>query len=258
MLATFDEFIKENPICAKFADNKDAKAVFEILNQKTNIIKMMEISEFNKPALAVCLREIEEFYDRQSTPTIDLTDDFTRNMIGRMVRMILYPYGYRVDKQREIPKKYKSKYFSSASCYISVDDTDNLRMVVNGDIMEVRRGDTSFTNFHLKYNIVFDDDDSYNTTAVTINGKRYPLHIPYGFRSPGNAHLVFLSEDYVWFCLSFDGHKGDMFVNDNEILKHLIKILNANERSNATWGEDISEDTIFEIISHYGEFSKRD
>jgi len=38
----------------------------------------------------------------------------------------------------------------------------------------------------------------------------------------------------------------------------LIKILNANERSTATWGEDISEDTIFEIISGYGEFSKRD
>ena len=94
--------------------------------------------------------------------------------------------------------------------------------------------------------------------AVTINSKRYPLHIPYGFRSQGNAHLVFLSENYIWFCLSFDGHKGDMYINDNEVLKHLIKILNANERSTATWGEDISEDTIFEIISGYGEFSKRD
>ena len=141
MSVSFDQFIKENPICAKFEYNKDAQAVFEILNRKSNIIKMLEISEFKKPALSVCLREIEDYYENQPHPTIDLSDDFTRNTIGRMVRMILYPYGYRVDTQKELPKKYKSKYFSSASCYASIDDPENLKMVVNGDIMEVKRGD---------------------------------------------------------------------------------------------------------------------
>ena len=98
-----------------------------------------------------------------------------------------------------------------------------------------------------------DDDDYYHATAVSINGTRYTLQIPYEFRSQGNVHLIFLSEDSVWFCLSFDGHKGDMFVNSNSIMKYVIKILNANEKSNQKWGNDISKDILYDIIKSYGE-----
>lgn len=212
---------------------------------------MMEISESEKPALAACVREIEDYYDNLSDPKIDLNDDFTKKMIGRMVKAILLPYGYQVDKQRDMPKKYPSKYFATASSYISSDDSENLRMSINEDIMEVRKGHEVFTNFHLMFTVVFNDDDCYNATAVTINGNRYPLQIRYPFRSQGNAHLIFLSEHYVWFCLSFDGHKGDMFVNSNPVMQYVIKILNANEKNNHSWGEDISKDTLYEIIKNY-------
>ena len=253
MSVTFEDFINGNPTCSKFRDNKDAKAIFDILNNKNNIMRMMEISEFEKPALSVCIAEIEEYYEKQTVPTINLEDDFTKKMIGRMVRTILLPYGYQVDKQKEIPKKYHSKYFSTASCYISMDDSDNLRMIINDDIMEVRKGNERFTNFHLQYTVTFDDDDYYHATAVSINGTRYTLQIPYEFRSQGNVHLIFLSEDSVWFCLSFDGHKGDMFVISNSIMKYVFKILNANEKSNQKWGNDISKDILYDIIKSYGE-----
>jgi len=44
-----------------------------------------------------------------------------------------------------------------------------------------------------------------------------------------------------------------MFVNSNSIMKYVIKILNANEKSNQKWGNDISKDILYDIIKSYGE-----
>ena len=37
--------------------------------------------------------------------------------MGRMVKAILEPFGYRVTTQKDLPKQWKGRYFSSASCY---------------------------------------------------------------------------------------------------------------------------------------------
>ncbi|MDE7405551.1 MAG: hypothetical protein K2M89_01590 [Clostridiales bacterium] len=247
MKTTFEQFIAANPTCGKFKDNADARRIFNIISWRENILKMMDMSEFGKPALAGCVKEIEEFCDSDNNKSIDLRDDFTRKMIGRMVKSVLEPYGYRVDKQKDIPQKACSKYFSTASCYVATEDSENFRMVINDDIMEVRKGNTLFSNFHLEYVIRFYERDG-QTKYVSINGRHYDLHTKYPFKSQGNVHLIFLSEYGIWFGLSFDGQDSEMIVNSNPIIKQLIKKLNVDWEIDENYGFEVDDDTIFRII----------
>lgn len=117
MKATFNDFLSENPNCSKFAGNTDALYIFDLLSKDESIINMVDASEAGKPALSACVKEIEEFFDNQQNPSVDLTDGFTRTAIGRMVKTILAPFGYEPTVQKDLPKAVRGKYFTSASCY---------------------------------------------------------------------------------------------------------------------------------------------
>lgn len=117
MKATFEDFIKENPNCSGFYDLADARELFNLLSKDENIIKMIEISEMKKPALVACLNDIHEWYENKGQCELNLLDSFTKTVVGRMIKSILAPFGYRVTKQKDIPKAASKKYFSSASCY---------------------------------------------------------------------------------------------------------------------------------------------
>lgn len=117
MKATYSDFIADNKNCSNFESNTDANKIFDFLNQDEIIIKMAEYADQNKPALAGCVLELEQFYDEIESPTIDFNDSFTRTVVGRMIKSILKPFGYSVEKQKDFPKNRKGKYFSSASCY---------------------------------------------------------------------------------------------------------------------------------------------
>ena len=116
MKATYVDFITANPNCSQFSSNHDAIAIFDFLNQDANIIKMIDFSEMGKPALAGCISDLETFFDNMQEPTIDFSDGFTRTVIGRMVKAILNPFGYRPTTQKSFPKDCAVKYFTSASC----------------------------------------------------------------------------------------------------------------------------------------------
>ena len=117
MKATYEDFIAANPNCSNYADNSDARKVFDFLNSDENIIKMIEIADQGRPALAGCVFELEEYFDKMLNPSIDFNDGFTRTVIGRMAKTIIEPFGYRVTKQKDFTKNKKGKYFTSASCY---------------------------------------------------------------------------------------------------------------------------------------------
>ena len=117
MKATYNDFLVSNPNCSKFASNKDAVAIFDFLNQDDNIIKMIDYSEMEKPALAACVLDLETFVEQLTNPAIDLSDGFTRTVIGRMIKSILEPFGYRPTVQKSFSKTCNVRYFSSASCY---------------------------------------------------------------------------------------------------------------------------------------------
>ena len=255
----FEQFFADNPNCSKFKDNGDAQAVFYLLSKKSNILKMMEVSSFGKPALSGCVEVIEKYYDSLPKPQIDLNDHFTRQAIGGMVRTILSKYGYTKTVQKDMPRSSKAKYFTSAMCYERLGCEDELNFLKLGDTMAVSRGREVYENWHLQYNIVFTvPGDWYDTTTVKINNKEFDFAVKYPFRSQGNAHLIFWSEGCLWFAMSFDGHKGDMFVSRNSIIGHLISTLNRREelKDSGKYLPTPSIDEIYGILKTYEQMGK--
>ena len=59
MKATFQDFLKENPTCGKYRDNKAAQIVFDLLSQDENLLAMLDAAERGQPALTPCARQAE-------------------------------------------------------------------------------------------------------------------------------------------------------------------------------------------------------
>ena len=117
MKATYQDFLADNRNCAGFADNVEAIALFDFMNQDEQLIAMVESCEAGNPALAGCVEAVEAFYEKMQQPTIDLKDDFTRRTVGRMVKTIIEPFGYVPNGHRKLTKNCNARYFTSASLY---------------------------------------------------------------------------------------------------------------------------------------------
>ncbi|MBO5286616.1 MAG: hypothetical protein J6B34_00680 [Clostridia bacterium] len=117
MKATYNDFLEANPNCSGFIDNPHAKMIFDFLNEDETIIKMLDFADKDKPALLGCVAELEALYDSIESPQLDLNDKFTRTAIGRMIKVIVEPFGYVVTKKKNIPRGVDTKYFNAASCY---------------------------------------------------------------------------------------------------------------------------------------------
>lgn len=118
MKATFNDFLTKAPNYNSFAGNPDAIHIFEeILSKDENIISMIDFSEAGKLALAACIEEVENFYTNQANPTFHLTNNFTKQALGTMVRVILEPFGYLPKNQKEMPKRANAKFVKSSMLY---------------------------------------------------------------------------------------------------------------------------------------------
>ncbi len=118
MLATFSDFITQNPNCRKFENDDDMQNVFGFLSQDFIIVQMIDASEAGKPALAPVAVNVEHFFADPNKPHDNtLNDNFTKQAVGLMVKTILEPFGYTVWKQKDLPKKVGATKFQSASTY---------------------------------------------------------------------------------------------------------------------------------------------
>lgn len=82
---------------------------------------------------------------------------------------------------------------------------------------------------HLLTTLVFEDDDYGNATSATINSEhKISIKEKYRFRSQGNIHLLFSCESGHFYFKSFDGHKGNVFIDGNELTEQLADYLNKN------------------------------
>lgn len=121
MKASFNDFIVQNPNCKKFAADPEAKHIFEkILSKDENIIDMIDASKAKKPALSACVKEVEAYYKSISSPSFDLTNDFTKQALGRMVKTVLEPFGYQPHSQKDMPKNCSAEFVTSAMTYMFV------------------------------------------------------------------------------------------------------------------------------------------
>lgn len=80
---------------------------------------------------------------------------------------------------------------------------------------------------HLIGTIEVVDNDENQAVNFIIN-QQYQISIKtkYQFRSQGNIHLLFRCEDGHFFIKSFDGHKGNVFIDNNNLLDGLVIYLN--------------------------------
>lgn len=110
----FDDFLNIFPKYNKFKNNKIAEEIFDELKKVSIIQNMIDISDFDKPALIAPIYTIESSYGSQKE--FDLNDHFVKQCIGAMIKVILEPFGYQPIKQKDMPKGL-SKFFRSASVY---------------------------------------------------------------------------------------------------------------------------------------------
>lgn len=137
MLATFNDFIKQNPNCKKFEDDDDMQDVFAFLSQDFIIVQMIDASEAEKPALSPVAVNVEHFFaDLGKTHGNTLDDNFTKQAVGLMVKTILEPFGYVVWKQKDLPRSAAATKFRSASTY-HFDATAPRTMKIVKRVMEI-------------------------------------------------------------------------------------------------------------------------
>lgn len=81
---------------------------------------------------------------------------------------------------------------------------------------------------HIVTTFEISDDDNYNATKIRfMSGKEATVKVRYPFRSQGNTHIVTTNEiNNLYRIYSFDGHKGSMYINENETIAKLEKELN--------------------------------
>ncbi|QIB70010.1 hypothetical protein Ami103574_12195 [Aminipila butyrica] len=116
--ASYEDFLEGSPNYRKFEGNRQGKEIFEnILSREENLIAMVEAAERGKPALSACISEVETYYEEKQIKEFDLTDNFTKQGLGRMVRTALEPFGYQPAGQKDMPRQMGVKYVTSASTY---------------------------------------------------------------------------------------------------------------------------------------------
>jgi hypothetical protein len=118
VLATFEDFIEQNPNCKKFETDDDMQNIFYFLSREYVLTQLIDASEAGKPALAPVVENVEHFFmDLSKEHTHSLDDNFTKQAVGLMVKTILEPFGYVVWKQKDMPKNSGATKFTSASAY---------------------------------------------------------------------------------------------------------------------------------------------
>ena len=127
--ATFEKFLEENSMYKSLENNRDARKIFDILNENENIYGAIKFSQMNKPALMASVEKIETYIDnRGENAKFDLKEDFNRQGVGKMQKTILAPFGYTPIKNSQ--KSFKAKYFRTASCYEFNDTNATMKVKV--------------------------------------------------------------------------------------------------------------------------------
>jgi len=127
--ATFEKFLEENSMYKSLENNRDARKIFDILNENENIYGAIKFSQMNKPALMASVVEIETYIDnRGENAKFDLKEDFNRQGVGKMQKNILAPFGYTPIPNSQ--KSFNAKYFRTASCYEFTNSNAKMKIAV--------------------------------------------------------------------------------------------------------------------------------
>lgn len=75
-------------------------------------------------------------------------------------------------------------------------------------------------------NVVSDDDNNVHELVVNESHSFPASNLKYQYRTQGNIHLLFSCEDGHLHFKSYDGHKGNIHQDENELINKLESYLN--------------------------------
>ena len=108
----FHRFFENNPNCSGFKNNLTFSELFKWLLEPKQIFDMVQSCKHDRPALEGVLGELETKFSNRTD--FDLTDNFTKQMIGRATKEILADFGYVQTGKKAMPK---GKYLKNAQHY---------------------------------------------------------------------------------------------------------------------------------------------
>lgn len=112
----FQDFIANSPIYTKFANDTLAQEVFEFLSTPQSVYAMIVASENKDAALFALVSQLDSQFGGRRSADFSLADDFSKQAIGNMARVILEPFGYVPMGRRKISSS-KSANITSATAY---------------------------------------------------------------------------------------------------------------------------------------------
>lgn len=130
--ATFADFVRQNPSYRVKFDNKETRHVFDnILSDNYTISGMIHASNVGAPALDVCMREIEDFFNNSPSKEFDLEDAYTRQGLGKLVKTVLEPFGYVPDSRKTMIHR---DYVKTSTVY-AIKEQPRMKVLI--EIVEV-------------------------------------------------------------------------------------------------------------------------
>lgn len=125
-MRSYEDLINtERAIGKRLAANPFFRGLYELLMEEQNQIAMVEASNAGKPAIEACVKQIEEYVAAHPESGIVLSDNHTKQSLGRVVKYILDPFGYTPVAKRVFSRSSESNYITSGTIYqLTVEDPE--------------------------------------------------------------------------------------------------------------------------------------
>jgi hypothetical protein len=130
----YDRLFSWNKHYGDMKDNKSLKELYDWLCLPESIFKMEISSSYERPALEGVVKDIEEKFENR--PDFDLSNNRVRQVVGSVIKEILYDYGYRQSVKKTIPSS-RSKYFKSATFYEKQNDLATKEIIQTLTIQDI-------------------------------------------------------------------------------------------------------------------------
>ena len=102
-LPSFQSVVMTSHFYAPIATSIVAETVYETILCDPNMrIAMVDAIRADRPAINAVSKQIENYYNSLPTPDINLADDQVKQCFGRLVAVVVEPFGY-------LPKKTQAK-----------------------------------------------------------------------------------------------------------------------------------------------------
>ena len=110
---TYEDFLKSDGCVPSHESDESARKVWGVLARPDNVAKMIAMATIGEPPLLVCAAEVEKM---STSDEFDVRGEHSpKQFAGRMVSVILAPYGYEPRKtegdnyvSRDFPKSIGS------------------------------------------------------------------------------------------------------------------------------------------------------